>query len=396
MFYRNKNPVIIVLFVVCLLFFVILAGGCAEKNTGEQAPPVAELNGVSEAVEQAKKPETVKVVTTIFPLADIIRQVGGEGVEVTSLLVAGASPHTYEPSVEQAKAVAVADLVIYIGGGLDDWVIKLAEGTRQARLLGIMDQMEGLLLDYDPLHLAHENESSCSHDHQHVHSHAHDNKCSHAHDNGHSQEHSCDHEPACSHAHDREHDQTAEGEKEPCHQHGPHDPHIWLDPLLVRDLVAPLVQQELTLVNSEWEGVFQENLAGFQQALTQLHAEITGLVGRFEQKRFISYHSAWNYYARRYGLEEVAAVEVFPGKEPSARWMAELVKLAAQYEINVLFAEPQLGGNTAAVIAREIGGKVLLLDPLGGEATPDRNDYFSLLRYNTYKLATALGPGNPK
>lgn len=361
MFNDNKYTAAAVLIISCVLL-VIPAGGCAEKNTHEQVPPAVDLNVNQETAQQQKK---IKVVTTIFPLADIIGQVGGEGVEVTSLLVAGASPHTYEPSVEQAKAVANADIVVYIGGGLDDWVLKPAEGTRQARLLEIMGHMQDLLLGYDPLHLPYEE----------GHRHSHDNK------HGHGHEHDDGHE----HGHDAEYDYG--------HHHGPHDPHIWLDPLLVRDLVAPLLAAELSAVNSEWQSVFQENLARFQVALTQLHEEIEALVGGFKHKRFISYHSAWNYYARRYGLEEVAAVEEFPGKEPSARWMAELVRLAAQYEIKVLFAEPQLGGNTAAVIAREIGGEVLLLDPLGGEGVPGRSDYISLLRYNTQMLTRALGPG---
>ncbi len=314
--------------------------------------------------------QRVKVVTTVFPLADIIRHIGGQGVEVTTLLAAGASPHTYEPTVEQAKAVAGADLVIFIGGGLDNWAVKLAEGAPQVRLLEIMERLEHLLLDYNLLHLAHADKDHHEHDHDHAHDHAHD------------------------HDHDHDHEDEGDGDHHH-HHHGPHDPHFWLDPLLVKEVIAPLIAGELQSVNKQWESIFQENLARFQDELDELHEEIAAQVATFRQKRFISYHSAWNYFAHRYGLEEVAAVEEFPGKEPSARWMAELVKLAAQHDIKVLFAEPQLGGNTAAVIAREMGGEVLLLDPLGGEGIPGRDDYFALLRYNTKILSQALGSDSP-
>ncbi len=358
MFWLKRKSLFVVLFLAILfLFWGTLLGGCAGGNapreTEKEVLPAADPDEPGKREEQL---ETVKVVTTIFPLAEIIRQVGGEGVEVTQLLPAGASPHTYEPSVEQARAVAGADLVIFIGGGLDNWAVKLAEGAPRVRLLEIMPLAEDYLLDYAPLQLPHEEEQG--HDHDHAHGEYGD------HDHG-----------------------DMEGHQ---HHHGPYDPHLWLDPLLVRDLVAPLVETALSSVNPDWQELFKKNLSRFQHELTVLHEEIAARVALFRQRRFISYHSAWNYYAHRYGLEEVAAVEEFPGKEPSARWMAELIKLAARYEIKVLFAEPQLGGNTAEVIAQEIGGEVLILDPLGGPGIPGRDNYFALLHYNTEILARAM------
>lgn len=359
----------LVQWVLAVLFSLIfLVGGCAVPVPEQEPSPVVETD-VGEEPEQELKMQAVKVVTTIFPLADIIRQVGAEGVEVVNLLAAGASPHTYEPSVEQAKAVADADLVIFIGGGLDNWAVKLAEGVPQVRLLEIMPLVEDYHLDYDPLYLPHEEGHHHSHENKYCHTHAHDHNYGHDCDG-----HGCGHDDVC----------------ERGHYHSPHDPHIWLDPLLVRDVVAPLIQAELLSVNSAWQDLFQEKLSHFQLELTVLHEEIAAQVALFRQKRFISYHSAWNYFAHRYGLEEVAAVEVFPGKEPSARWMAELVKLAAKHEIKVLFAEPQLGGHIAEVIAREIGGEVLLLDPLGGVGLAGRDNYFDLLRYNTEVLARGM------
>jgi ABC-type Zn uptake system ZnuABC Zn-binding protein ZnuA len=83
-------------------------------------------------------------------------------------------------------------------------------------------------------------------------------------------------------------------------------------------------------------------------------------------------------------------VEEFPGKEPSAKWLEELVKLADLHNIRVIFAEPQLGNRVAEVIASEIGGKVLLLDPLGGEGVPGRESYLELIRYNAEIFRQAL------
>jgi zinc transport system substrate-binding protein len=98
---------------IVLALFLISAGlvfGCAGEDNLVQ-------NG----------DQTISVVTTIYPFADFVRQVGGEKVKVVYLLTGGASPHTYEPTVEQARLVNEAQLFIYCGAGLDDWAVGLAE-----------------------------------------------------------------------------------------------------------------------------------------------------------------------------------------------------------------------------------------------------------------------------
>ena len=332
--------------IICF-FFVLLLTGCSPAPSGD--PEAAQINVEDEATQDieaaAGAGKTVKVVATIFPLADIVRQLGGEFVEVTTLLGSGASPHTFEPTVEQARFITDADLVFFIGGGLDDWAMRLAEAAGNTGLVAMMDAAEDWIPDYDPIHLG---EEPYHHDHSN--------------------------DEANTYGHD----------------HGSYDPHIWLDPMIVKDFIAPLIAGQLQEVYPQGGALFQGNLAHFQAELDLLNAEIAEAVGNYQQKRFISYHSAWNYFARRYGLEEVAAVEEFPGKEPSVKWMVELVKLAAAHDITVIFGEPQLGGSTAQVIAEEIGGEVLLLDPLGGIGISDRESYFELMRYNLKILNEAM------
>ncbi len=352
---RSLDALLKIVIVICF-FSVLLLNGCSPATSEQSEQPDStqiqiEEQGKQDIEATVPEEEKVKVVATIFPLADIVDQVGGELVEVNVLLGSGASPHTFEPTVEQARFVTDADLVFFIGGGLDDWAVRLAEAAGNVGLVAMMDASEDWVLDYDPIHLDEEHD----HDHDHDHGHEHDDD-------------------------DHDHD----------HHHGPHDPHIWLDPMIVKDVIAPLIAGQLQEVYPQGSEVFQENLARFQDELDLLNREIAEAVGSFQQKRFISYHSAWNYFAWRYGLEEVAAVEEFPGKEPSAKWMAELVKLAAANNIQVIFAEPQLGGNAAQVIAEEIGGEVLLLDPLGGKGVRERESYVELMRYNLKILTEAM------
>lgn len=314
--------------------------------------------------------EAVKVVATIFPLADIARQIGGKHAKVTALLTPGASPHTYEPTVEQAKAVADADLLIFVGAGLDDWAAKLASSADHLLLLEVTAHLKGELLKHDPA-LQQElsenrNFSTGGHD-----------------EFGRHHEHQENEE-------DEEKWSPSEEHRHYHHHHGEIDPHIWLDPVLVKDSIAPLISMKLKEIYPQKADFFEENLRSFQQKLSALDEEIRELTASFTQRRFISLHSAWNYFARRYNLEEAASIMEFPGKEPSAKWVAELVELAEREDIRVVFAEPQLGSKAAEIIAGEIGGKVLLLDPLGGEGLPGRESYLELMRYNVKILQEAL------
>ena len=364
---RGRASLLLLCFLLLVFSIFCWGTGCSPGT------PKKELQAPAEK-------EAVKVVATIFPLADIARQIGGEGTKVTALLTPGASPHTYEPTVEQAKAVAEADLLIFIGAGLDDWAAKLALSAEHLLLLEITAHLKGELLKYDPAlqQQLSENGNPSTESHNEF-----DGRHEHQEDEEDGYEEHHEHE-------DSEEDQGLSKEHPHHYHHSEIDPHIWLDPVLVKDSIAPLISAKLKEISPQKADFFDENLRSFQQKLSALDEEIRELTASFTQRRFISLHSAWNYFARRYNLEEAASVMEFPGKEPSAGWIAELVELAERENIRVVFAEPQLGSKAAQIIAGEIGGKVLLLDPLGGEGLPGRESYLELMRYNVKILQEAL------
>lgn len=281
----------------------------------------------------------VGAVATIPPLADVVGRIGGELVEVESLLAPGASPHTFEPRPGQVRSLARAKLVVGVGAGLDDWALRLATGGSFELVLAAEEaEKAGLALP----------SGEGGHDHGGEHAGA-----------GHSSE------------------------------HGAVDPHVWLDPVLVRDAVAPAIAEALVRLLPGHEAAVRANLEAFQRELDALDREVRELLGPLPSKTFIGYHSAWAYFARRYGLQEVASVAAFPGQEPSARWVASVVEAARRHRVRAIFTEPQLSPKAAEVIAAEIGGVVLLLDPLGG--TGERRTYVDLIRYNARAIASALG-----
>lgn len=272
----------------------------------------------------------LEVVATIFPLADMAGRLGGEKVAVTCLLPAGASPHTYEPTAVEAAKCAQAHLLLYIGAGLDDWAIKTAAPSGGPILLGLAKAAleEGWL---------------------------------------------------------------PPGEITAGHQAGePLNPHIWLDPLAVRDYLCPAVARAMIEADPQNEAFYRANLSAYQQELTDLDEEIRRTLDGLADRSFVSVHSAWSYFARRYALDEAAVISDFPGQEPSAAWVAELINLCRERGLGVVTAEPQLSAAVADTIAREIRGSVVLLDPLGGAGLPQRGSYLDLMRFNTAALSEAM------
>ncbi len=316
-----------IIYLLTIILLISLISGCAASDA-----------------EQIEDETGLQVVTTIFPLSDIIKQLGGDLVNVHYILPAGASPHTYEPTVEQARLVNDADLFVYVGAGLDNWAVGLAETAGHELLL--LDLSEKVpLLESTSYNLDEEEWN-----------------------------HLDEHEIEDNHN----------------HEHGPVDPHIWLDPLLVRDLLSPSISAALIALAPEEEINFKQNLVIFQSKLSDLHHGIEHSLSALPDNKFISFHSAWRYFAARYNLQEIAVIARSPGQEPSAGWLAELVELIKAENVSAIFAEPQFSTNLADRIAEESGIEVLLLDPIGSEDISGKDSYITLMLYNLDTLIQGL------
>jgi len=284
--------------------------------------------GCSRSETTGGSPGKIIVTATIFPLADMARIIGGSQVEVFTLLPPGASPHTFEPTPQQGRQVSQSDIFLEIGAGLDGWAGKLARAANPDILM--VTVTEGLdLLPVLPGEHGHEEETF-------------------------------------------------------------EDPHVWLDPVLVERIIAPTICQAMSQSLPAQEDYFRENLRKFQGELAGLDRKIKDKTGSFSQKKFISFHATWRYFAHRYGLHEVASVAEYPGKEPSARWLASLTRQIQEEGIQAIFIEPQFNPRPAELLAEETGCLVYAHDPIGGEGLEGRASYLKLMEFNLKVLEEAL------
>jgi len=141
---------------------------------------------------------------------------------------------------------------------------------------------------------------------------------------------------------------------------GKADPHIWLSPknakIIVENICKGLVQ--IDPANSTY---YEQNKEAYLRELDALDDEISQILSKASAHKFIVYHPAWSYFARDYGLEQISVEE--GGKEPTPERIASIIEEAKRNNITKIFASPQFK-DKAEVIAKEIGGKVVEINPL--------------------------------
>ena len=295
--------------VLIVLFLVLPLPGTPERTDGDR----------------------LVVAVSIVPQAGFVEAVGGDKVEVVVMVPPGASPHTYEVTPAQMVRLSEAKMYAKVGSPVEFELTSLGKLIAANPNMRVVDCSEGIqLLEMD------------EHDHHHddAHEHLHDEDGEHHHDDD-------DHEHDDDHG--REHDHT-----------GP-DPHIWLSVrnamLMVQNICAGLVE-----IDPANQAYYEQNCAAYLEQLGELDSEITEILSGVENRRFLVFHPAWGYFAYDYQLVQIAVEK--GGKEPDIDYRIRLIQEAREHDIRVVFLSPQYPTRSAEVIADEIGGQVVLIDPL--------------------------------
>ena len=150
-------------------------------------------------------------------------------------------------------------------------------------------------------------------------------------------------------------------------QHGDHfhlsgvDPHIWLSPVLVKEM-AKRILDEISKLNPEQRVKYKTNYLEFVKEIDQLNIEISNKLKPFEGRKIIVFHPSLSYFAREYGLLQYSLES--GGKEPTPQRMKELIDLANNENIKVMYIQGELDRDHARVFAEEVGGEIIQVRPL--------------------------------
>ncbi|MCE2468770.1 MAG: zinc ABC transporter substrate-binding protein [Caldilineaceae bacterium] len=330
----------------------------------------------------ASENQPLRIVTTSNIVADWARQIGGEHVEVTTLLPTGGDPHTFQPGAQDVARVADADLVLMVGMGLEvGWLDQLLEQARADQAIVI--EMEQFI---DPLPWLPMEGAGDVHGDEEMHEddHGHDDDADEDHADGHDDDTDEDHEDSEGHAADDH------------HEHGSEDPHFWFDPLRVRAAVTGLAQVMGT-VDPEHAATYADRAARYGLELDELHAWITEQVSMLppEHRVLVTSHDSFQYFAQLYGFEVVGTIipSVGTEMEVGAGMLAQLVDTIRDRGVNAIFTETTvMTDKLAAGIAQEAGVAVVVQLYTGSLGGPDSGaeTYLDMMRHNVDTIVQAL------
>jgi ABC-type Zn uptake system ZnuABC Zn-binding protein ZnuA len=325
------------------------------EPSGATAPEPAD--GPDERATAADRAEpdpgrVLHVVATVAPVADLVARVGGDRVEVDSLVPAGADSHTYEPRPQDVAALTEADGYLGIGLDLNDGAIELAEqhlpdGAPVVRLGEVALDEDQLVLD-------------------HGHSHG---------DDGHS------------HGHDG-HSHGDDGTLGP-------NPHVWTSVRIAAALV-PAIADELAALDPDGEDDYRANAEDLAAELTALDEAIAVAVDTVpaEHRTLVTYHDAWTYFARDHGFGFVTAVQPGDSSEPSAADVRRVIDLLRELDVPAVFGSEVFPSRVLDAIAAETGAEYvgdLADDVLPGAPGDADHSYVGMMRRNAATIVAALG-----
>ncbi|RNA70565.1 ABC transporter substrate-binding protein [Alteribacter keqinensis] len=372
----------------------LAACGAEEDATEEQQTDGEDI------AEEAEDP--LLIYTTLYPLEDFAKKVGGEQVEVENIVPVGADAHTFEPTAQQMISVADGDLFVYNGAGFEGFASSIKD-VLDGENVKVIEASAGVdLIDYDHDHNHGHEEDEHGHEDDHDHGHEEDGHGHEEDDHGHEEdEHG--HEDGHDHGHEEDghgHEEDDHGHEEDehghedghDHGHGDQDPHVWLDPVRAVDL-AENIKEALIELRPESEEYFTENFEELERDLLELDVEFQEMSDNKTKETVIVSHAGYGYWDDRYGIHQVGISGLSPNNEPSIQQVQETITFAEDRGINYIMFEQNIPTNIAETVREQIGAEDLWLhnlEALTEEDVENEEDYFSLMRRNIEVLETAL------
>jgi zinc transport system substrate-binding protein len=280
--------------------------------------------------------EKLKVCASFYPMYDFTQKIGGDKVEVTDMVPAGMEPHDWEPTPTDIIGLEKADVFVYNGAGMEHWVKDVLASLGNKDLVAVeasngVELMEG-----------HEEEEAA--------------------------------EPT--------------GEPEGLG----YDPHVWLSPMNAKIEMAN-IRDALKKADPEEAAYFEANYEKWANELDTLDKEFQDTLSPLPGKDIIVAHQAFGYLCAAYGLNQVAIEGLSPDSEPDPARVAQVIDFSKEHAVKVIFFEELVSPKVAETIAKAIGAKTEVLNPLEGlsdEEIAGGADYFSIMRQNLKTLAAAL------
>ena len=261
---------------------------------------------------------TPQITVSILPQKYFVEKITKDKFEINVMVQPGASPHTYEPKTSQMKALAASKVYFSTGVSFEHvWLDKFKKNAKDTLFVDLSEGIEKLAMGK---HEHHEDEVK-----------------------------------------EDKHHENEGHEKHDDHDEDGLDPHIWLDPILVKTQ-AKNIYDTMVKVDAQNADFYKTNYEQFLKELDELDTNLKTILAPFKDKAFMVFHPSWGYFAKRYDLEQIP-IEL-QGKEPKPNELVELIKDAKEHDIKIVFVSPQFSQKSAKTISQNIDAKVAIIDPM--------------------------------
>ncbi len=261
----------------------------------------------------ASKPE---ITVNILPQKYFVEKIVKDKFEINVMVKPGSSPHNYEPKPSQMKSLVSSKVYFLVGDPFEQaWMDKFKQNAKNTLFVDTTKDIEKIEME--------------------------------------------EHE---------DHDVPTEEAKHDDHNHEKHDhsgldPHVWLDPILVKTQ-AKNIYEAMVEIDSQNSDFYKTNYEEFIKELDALDENIKTILTPYKDKAFMVFHPSWGYFAKRYDLEQIS-IEI-EGKEPKPNELVELIEEAKKHDIKIVFVAPQFSQKSAKTISKNINANVVVIDPISG------------------------------
>ncbi|MEQ8170184.1 MAG: metal ABC transporter substrate-binding protein [Candidatus Eremiobacterota bacterium] len=250
--------------------------------------------------------------------------------------------HNYSMTADNMKTIATADIFVVNGAGMEGFLDKV---IKEQSDLKIVDASKDIELIKEEHHHKHDEKSHEEDEHEKEH-----------------ESHECTHEEV--------------------------NPHVWVS---VSNLIKQInnIEKDLSLYDPSHKELYRKNADAYIEKLYKLKEEMNSEIKDIKDRNIITFHEAFPYFAKDFGLNILAVIEREPGTEPNAKELAETIEIIRKHKVKALFAEPQYSSKSADVISKETGLKVFILDP-AATGPMEYDAYINIMKNNIKVIKEAL------
>lgn len=308
--------------------------GCTNNNDAE--------------IEQQN--DTIHIVTSMFPMYEITKEIAGDRAEVSVMVGANEDAHHYEPSARAVASVNEADVFVYSSDEMEFWVESLLSVVENDDLI-VVELGDGI--DFE-IHSELDHEDEDHHEDEHNHD-------------------------------DVEHHDHA-------HDHGNLDPHFWLNPVSVENQL-PLIVDALRQVDEEGKDIYEKQAARFSEELLTLDQMYQAAFQSAENRSFVVQHQAFGHLAHQYDLEQVAIGGLTTEVEPNPKQLAQIVTFINEQQIPVIYYQSGSSSSIAETISNETNtgvGVLYDLESLPADFQDAQRPYIEAMKENLEQLKKSI------